>query len=75
MTLARISLASETVKRVRLFFLLIESISIRAGEFNDMSKRLVASSKNESRMRTLRYSLVASCHSLVIDLGGGRAKE
>lgn len=23
---------------------------------------------------TLRYSLVASCHSLVIDLGGGRAK-
>src|SRR5436305_10172526 len=26
-------------------------------------------------MRTLRYSLVASCHSLVIVLGGGRAKE
>jgi hypothetical protein len=75
MTLARVSLASETVKRVRPFFLLIESISIKAGEFNHMSKRLVASSENESGMRTLRYSLVASCHSLVIVLGGGRAKE
>src|SRR2546421_848979 len=32
MTLARVSLASETVKRVRLFFLLIESISIKTEE-------------------------------------------
>lgn len=59
MTRALVSLTADTVDRIGLLGLYIVSYSI----------------ESSLTILTRRYSLVASCHSLVIDRGGGRANE
>lgn len=63
-TFARVTLAADTVNRIGFFFL------SKTGKRSSQTRK----QGTKQQVLTFKYSLVASCHSLVMVRGGGLAK-